>query len=212
MGIIIPKLGFIGVAMSIADALFTKTQQRVMSLLYGKPDQAFYTNQIVRLVGMGSGTVTRELTNLSQAGLLVARQEGNQLYYQANPQNPIYHELLGIVKKTFGVSDVLRDALAPLLSQMDLVFVYGSIAKGEATATSDVDLLVLADALAYADMMAALQVAEGSLARKVNPSIYTVAQVQQKLAEGNAFLSRIVAQDKIWIKGSDDDLGKLVQN
>jgi uncharacterized protein len=198
--------------MNIADALFTKTQQRVMGLLYGKPDQAFYTNQIVRLVGMGSGTVTRELASLSQAGVLVARQEGNQLYYQANSQTPIYHELLGIVKKTFGVADVLRDALGPLLSQMDLVFVYGSIAKGEATATSDVDVLVLADALPYVDVMAALQVAERSLARKVNPSIYTVAQVKQKLVEGNAFLSRILAQDKIWIKGTDDDLGKLVQN
>lgn len=198
--------------MNIADALFTKTQQRVMGLLYGKPDQAFYTNQIVRLVGMGSGTVTRELASLSQAGVLVARQEGNQLYYQANSQNPIYHELLGIVKKTFGVADVLRDALGPLLSQMDLAFVYGSIAKGEATATSDVDVLVLADALPYVDVMAALQVAERSLARKVNPSIYTVAQLKQKLVEGNAFLSRILAQDKIWIKGTDDDLGKLVQN
>ncbi|HEY0894228.1 MAG TPA: nucleotidyltransferase domain-containing protein [Cellvibrio sp.] len=198
--------------MSISDALFTKTQQRVMGLLYGKPDQAFYSNQIVRLVSMGSGTVTRELARLSEAGLLLTRQEGNQLYYQANPQNPIYYELLGIVKKTFGVADVLRDALVPLLSQMDLAFVYGSIAKDEATATSDVDVLVLADALAYVDVMAALQVAEGSLARKVNPSIYTVAQVKQKLVEGNAFLSRILAQDKIWIKGSDDDLGKLVQN
>lgn len=198
--------------MSISNALFTKTQQRVMGLLYGKPDQAFYTNQIVRLVSMGSGTVTRELARLSETGLLLARQEGNQLYYQANPQNPIYHELLAIVKKTFGVADVLRDALAPLLGQMDLVFVYGSIAKGNATASSDVDVLMLADALAYAEVMAALQVAEESLARKVNPTIYTMAQVQQKLAEGNAFLSRIVAQDKIWIKGSDDDLGKLAQN
>lgn len=196
--------------MSISDALFTKTQQRVLGLMYSKPDAAFYTNQIVRLANMGSGTVTRELTRLAAAGVLVARQEGNQLYYQANAQNPIYTELLGIVKKTFGVADVLREAFAPLAAQIQLAFVYGSIAKGEATASSDVDVLVIAQDLTYADVMAVLQTAEASLGRKVNPSIYTMAQLQQKLEEGNAFLNRIVSQDKIWLKGDDDDLGKPI--
>lgn len=198
--------------MSLSDALFTKTQQRVLGLLYGKPDAAFYTNQIVRLAKMGSGTVTRELTRLAASGLLEVRQEGNQMYYQANAKNPIYQELLGIVKKTFGVADVLRTAFAPLLPCMQLAFVYGSIAKGEAIASSDVDVLIVSDDLAYADVMALVPAAEYSLARKVNPTIYTLGQLQQKLREGSAFLSRVVAQDKVWLKGGDDDLGKLVQN
>ncbi|MFM9834716.1 MAG: nucleotidyltransferase domain-containing protein [Methylophilaceae bacterium] len=198
--------------MSLSNALFTKTQQRVLGLLYSKPDAAFYTNQIVRFASMGSGTVTRELARLAEAGVLIARQEGNQLYYQANAENPIYHELLGIVKKTFGMADVLRDALAPLLPKMQLAFVYGSIAKGKAIASSDVDVLVVSEGLAYADVMEILLVAENGLGRKVNPSIYTSVQLRQKLLDSNAFLNRVVEQDKIWIKGSDDDLRKLIQN
>ncbi len=198
--------------MNLADALFTKTQQRVLSLLYGKPDTAFYTNQIVRYANMGSGTVARELTRLAQASLLTTRQEGNQLYYQANAKNPVYNELLGIVKKTFGLVDVLIDALSPIAHQMDLAFVYGSLAKGNATAQSDIDLLIVTEHLAYADVMAMLTEAESSLARKVNPSIYSAQQIQQKLAEQNAFIQRVLTQEKIWLKGNQDDLGKFAQD
>jgi uncharacterized protein len=198
--------------MNIADALFTKTQQRVLSLLYGKPDVAFYTNQIVRLANMGSGTVARELARLADAGLLVTRQEGNQLYYQANAQNPIYAELNGIIKKTFGVADVLRSALIPIIDQIDFCFVYGSVAKDDATAKSDVDLFVVTDNLAYADLMALLQGAEASLGRQVNPSIYASEQIQQKINEHNVFIQRVLAQDKIWIRGTEDDLRKFIQD
>lgn len=212
MGFIIPKLGLIGVLKLIADALFTKTQQKVLGLLYGKPDTAFYSNQIVRLANMGSGTVARELARLANAGLLVMRQEGNQLYYQANLQNPIYHELLGIVKKTFGVADVIRGALSSVTDQMNFCFVYGSVAKGNATAKSDVDVLIVTNQLAYADVMALLQAAEASLGRKINPSLYTIEQILQKLGVQNAFMQRVLAQDKIWIKGAEDDLRKFIQD
>jgi DNA-binding transcriptional ArsR family regulator len=97
---------------SIGDALFTKTQQRVLGLLYGKPGQSFYTNEIVRRADMGRGTVRRELERLTAAGLVVVRREGNQHHYQANSSCPVYQELLGIVKKTFGVADVIRTALS----------------------------------------------------------------------------------------------------
>jgi len=93
---------------TIGDALFTKTQQRVLGLLYGKPEQSFYTNEIVRLADMGRGTIRRELERLVSAGLLVVSREGNQLHYRANPRNPVYQELLAIVRKTFGVVDVIH--------------------------------------------------------------------------------------------------------
>lgn len=196
-------------ATTIGDALFTKTQQRVLGLLYGKPGQSFYTNEIVRWADMGRGTIRRELARLVSAGLLVVTREGNQHHYRANPDNPIYQELLGIVRKTFGVADVIQAALAPVYEQMDLAFIYGSVAKREDNASSDIDLLVITDALAYADLMTVLTDAEKSLGRSINPSIYTAEQIREKLEQKNTFLTRVMEQPKIWVKGSEDDIRKF---
>ncbi|HEY9036816.1 MAG TPA: nucleotidyltransferase domain-containing protein [Pseudomonadales bacterium] len=193
-------------AVSISDALFTKTQQRVLGLLYGRPEQRFYANEIMRWAGMGRGTVRRELERLTAAGLLVATREGNQLHFQANPESPVFHELVGLVKKTFGTVDVIKAALLPLDTQIEAAFVYGSIAKGNETGNSDIDVLVISRSLAYADAMAALASAEQALGRPINPSIYTPEQIQQKLAEENAFLTRLMDQPKLWIKGDDHAL------
>lgn len=194
-------------ATTIGDALFTKTQQRVLGLLYGNPSRSFYTNQIMRRAQMGRGTVRRELERLVSAGLLLVRQEGNQHHYQANPDNPVYDELLGIVRKTFGIAEVLGTALVSVDDQIDLAFIYGSIARGEETATSDIDLMVITDSLAYADLMALLMEAERSLGRPINPSIYSKSQIKDKLKKKNAFVSRVMEQPKIWVKGGDDELG-----
>jgi len=191
---------------NIGDALFTKTQQRVLGLLYGRPDKSFYTNEIVRRAAIGRGTISRELERLVSAGLLLVSHEGNQRHYRANPDSPVYHELLNIVKKTFGIADVIREALEPLDSQIEFTFIYGSIAKGEETATSDIDLLVISESLKYADVMQALTSAGQTLGRTINPSIYTKAQIRKRLREKNAFVTRIMEQRKLWVKGGEDDI------
>lgn len=193
------------VSTSIGDALFTKTQQRVLGLLYGKPDKSFYTNEIVRWADMGRGTIRRELDRLVSAGLLLVSSAGNQRHYQANPGNPVYSELLGIVRKTFGVADVIREALKPFDTGIEFAFIYGSVAKGEDAAGSDIDLMVVADSLAYADLMTVLAGAEQSLGRPINPSIYSQQQFSERLESQNAFVSRVMEQPKLWIKGVKDD-------
>jgi predicted nucleotidyltransferase len=193
---------------TIADALFTKTQQRVLGLLFGKPDKSFYMTEIFRAAQMGRGTVRRELDRLEAAGLVQVSQAGNQRHYQANPESPIYDELLSIVRKTFGVADVIRDALQAVDDQFDAAFVYGSVAKGEDTATSDIDLMVVSGELAYADLMAALEPAETQLARPVNPTIYTPEQISAKLRDDNVFVKRVMEQPKLWIKGTEDVIRK----
>ncbi len=198
-------------ATTIGNALFTKTQQRVLGLLYGKPEQSFYTNEIVRLAAMGRGTVRRELVRLVSAGLLVVTRTGNQRHYKANPENPVHQELVAIVRKTFGLVDVIHAELAPVFEQIDLAFIYGSIARGEDTASSDIDLLVVTDSLAYADLMTALADAEKSLGRPINPSIYTAEQIRNKLEQRNSFLTRLMEQPKLWVKGSEDDIGEIRQ-
>lgn len=192
----------------LGNALFTKTQQKVLGLLYAQPDKSFYTKEILRITGMGVATIKNELDRFLASGILRMTKIGNQHHYQANPDCPIYEELRAIVHKTFGIADVIREALQTVDNQIELAFVYGSIAKGKDTASSDIDLLVIAD-LAYSDLMKLLSDAEQSLGRPINPSIYTMRQIKNKLKQKNSFLIRVLKQPKIWVKGSDDDIRKV---
>ena len=212
MGIIVPKLGLfwflIMSVTSIGDALFTKTQQRVLGLLYGKPDKSFYTNEIVRWAAMGRGTISRELDKLVSAGLLSVSREGNQNHYQAQKDNPVYNELLGIVRKTFGVADVIRQALKPLDPKIQLAFVYGSVAKSTDAKSSDIDLMLVGESLEYADVMELLIPLEESLQRPINPTIYETADFVEKLDQNSSFLVRVMEQSKLMIKGDIDEFRK----
>jgi len=192
---------------SLAGALFSKTQQRVLGVLFGRPDQSFFANEIVRLAGGGFGAIHRELAALEAAGLVTATRIGNQKHYQANRQAPIFEELRGIVAKTVGVADVLREALMPLKPRIRTAFVYGSVAKGTDTAGSDIDLMVIADKIQYADIFKLVSEAERRLGRKVSPTVVSPADLAKRRGE-ESFHSRVLEQAKIFVMGSEDDLGK----
>ena len=187
----------------LGDALFTITQQKVLGLLFTHPEKSFYTKQIIRSTGMGVATIKRELDRMLAAGIITMMKVGNQHHYQANGECPIYDELIGIVRKTFGVVDVLKSGLAPLADEIDFAFVYGSIAKGNETARSDVDLMVIADGVAYADLIATLSDAEQSLARTINPTLYEPSDFMRRLREGSAFIMRVMEQPKLWVLGDE---------
>ena len=191
---------------NLSDALFSTTQQRVLGLLFGQPDRSFYATEMIGLAGVGSGGVQRELARLAQSGLVTVRPVGNQRHYQANPEAPIYVELCGIVRKTFGMADPLRLALTPLAAQIKCAFVFGSVAKRQDTASSDIDLMVISDSLGYADTFAALEVASTQLGRTVNPTIYSTKELTKRIKQGEAFVTRVLAQPKLWLIGGDDDL------
>ncbi|GAB2181888.1 hypothetical protein DLREEDagrD3_21110 [Denitratisoma sp. agr-D3] len=186
---------------SLGDALFTSTQQKVLGLLYGKPDRSFYTNEIARWAQVGKGSLTRELDRLQRASILVVSRQGNQTHYQANPDCPIYGELAAIVRKTFGIGEQLRTALAPWADRLVWAFIYGSIAKGTAHADSDIDLMLIGDNLIYADIIEGLVPVEERLGRAVNPTLYTWDDWQAKKAAGNAFVLRVEQQDKMDLIG-----------
>lgn len=191
---------------SLADALFSTTQRRVLGLLFGQPDRSFYATELIGLAGVGSGGVQRELARLAQSGLVTVRSVGNQKHYQANPDAPIYAELCGIVRKTFGLAEPLRLALAPLAGQIKCAFVFGSVAKRQDSATSDIDLMLISDSLSYADTFAALEVASAQLGRTVNPTIVTMRDMARRIEQGEAFITRVLAQPKLWLIGGEDDL------
>lgn len=193
---------------ALANTLFTKGQQRVLSLLFGHPERSFFANEIIRHAGGGAGAIHRELEVLTEAGVLNENRIGNQRHFQANPACPIFDELRGIIRKTFGISGVLGEALQPFIQQIGLSFVYGSVARGEEAANSDIDLFVISETLAYPDIFPALAGAEQQLARTVNPTIYKPGELERKRDEGNAFANRILTQPKIFIIGNESDLPK----
>lgn len=213
MGIKMPKMGTSKNqttttlrSSSLADALFSGTQQRVLGLLFGQPERSFYATELINLAGVGSGAVQRELASLSQSGLVTVKPVGNQKHYQANPASPIYDELCGLVRKTVGLAEPLRAALAPLATQIKAAFVYGSIAKKEDTASSDIDLMLVSDTLTFGETILALQAATESLGREVNPNIFTPQDFSKRLKEGGSFVSRVMAQPKVWLIGGEHDL------
>lgn len=188
----------------IADALFSKVRQRVLAVLFGAPDRSFYTNEVIGLAQSGAGAVQRELADLAGAGLLTVRKQGNQKHFQANAASPVFAELRGLVLKTVGLADVLRAALAPLAPQIAQAFVFGSIAKQQDTAASDVDLLLVSDALGYGDVFAALESASKTLGRTINPALYTTADFRARLQGDNAFINRVMQQPKISLIGQEE--------
>jgi predicted nucleotidyltransferase len=207
MGMIIPFMGIN--SQNLSDTLFTKVQQRVLSVIFGQPDRVFFGNEIIRLAGVGVGAVTRELNKLVSSGLIDVTRTGNQKHYQANPSSPIFSELRSIVLKTFGVADVLRQALLPFSDRIRVAFIYGSVAKGKDTAKSDIDLMVVSDNLGFSDIFAVLTEAEKQLGRQVSPTIYTGDEFSKKLRNGSDFINRVTYQPKIFIVGTENDISQL---
>lgn len=193
------------VSTSLADALFTTTQQRVLALLFGQPSRSFFASELIELTGSGSGAVQRELKRLSSSGLVTVRSIGRQKHYQANPDCPVFDELCALVRKTVAMVEPIRQALAPLAQKIERALVYGSVVKGTDTASSDIDLLVVADDLTLEALYAALAPVEASLARQVSPTLYTRKEFDDRRAAGNAFLTRVLEGEHLVLIGSEDD-------
>ena len=210
LGIFMPNMGMKLSAPSrrtgLADALFSGTKQRVLGLLFGQPSRSFYATELIGLAASGSGAVQRELANLAASGLVTVKAVGNQKHYQANAESPIFAELCGIAQKTVGLGEPLREALAPLAQRIIAAFVYGSVAKKTDTANSDIDLMLLSDDVSYGEAFAALEAASGQLGRAVNPTIFTRQEFAKRVKAEESFLTRVLAQPKVWIVGGENDV------
>lgn len=190
----------------ISHALFTNTQQQILRLLFGQTDKSFYSKELVDKAGIGTGTVHRELEKLSEAGLLTVKRIGNQKHYQANPDSPIYEELKGIVRKTFGIYELFKETLAPFQNNIILAFIYGSVAKGTESTTSDIDLMLISDKITYPDLLVGFAELENQLGKKISPTIYSGKEFRNKRDLKNSFVTRIISQPKIILIGSENDI------
>ncbi|HJY85389.1 MAG TPA: nucleotidyltransferase domain-containing protein [Candidatus Acidoferrales bacterium] len=196
-------------ARTLADVLFGKGRGAILALLYGHPDQSFFYRQITRqLGGVSVGTLQRELNILSRLGLINRSTVGKQVFYRVNRNHPVFPELRALVAKTVGAIQVLRSALAPLSKRISLAFIYGSMARQEEKAESDIDLLIVGK-VTLEDVLARLGDVESSLGRALNPTVYSVAEFKTRLGSGNHFLNSVLRGEKVFLIGDENELGKV---
>lgn len=191
----------------LAETLFSDYRRRILALLLLRPDEHYHVREISRLTGVPAGSLHRELRLLADVGLLSRHSAGNQVRYQANRDCPIFHELAGIFRKTSGLSDIIRAALQPLSPAIKAAFIFGSVAKGEEKATSDVDVCVIGTA-SFTDVVVALADMNRRIGREINPVVMPYNQFAAKLAAGEQFTTRIMNEPKLFLVGDEHDLGK----
>ncbi len=197
-------MGIIVQGKSLWNALFTRTQRQVLSLMFGFPERSFYANEVVRRAGVGTGSVQRELLRLSACGLLSVTRIGNQKHYQANPESPIFPELRSIVLKTFGALDQLRTALDELEGDIQLAFIFGPGLSAAVPESLDIDLLIVSETLEYAQVVGAFTEMENRIGRTVHPLLFKSREFNSMMAEGNENLAGIMRQPRMLLAGSLD--------
>jgi predicted nucleotidyltransferase len=193
---------------ALGDLLFGQTRGRILALLYGHSGQTFYLRQIAREVGVSVGSVQRELETLSRIGLIDRTDSGHQVYFQANRAHPVFAELNALVQKTVGVFQLLNSALAPLAKRISLAFVYGSMARQDEKAGSDVDLMIVGD-VTLDEVVAQLASTERAIGRSINPTLYSVKEFKAKLKSGNHFLRSVLRGEIVPLIGDLNELGKM---
>jgi predicted nucleotidyltransferase len=194
----------------LCSGLFGKTRQAVLALLYGRADSSFYTKQILDAVKIGRGTVQRELKNLTDTGIILREVQGRQVYYRANARCPIFDELKSIVRKTFGMADVIRQSLAGNADKIRVAFIFGSVARNTDDRRSDIDLIVVGK-ISFGDVVWLLTPAEQKLGREVNAVVYPIAEFKKKVKEDHHFVKTVLEDEKIFVIGDEDELNRLAE-
>ncbi len=195
----------------LSALLFSEYRQRVLGLLLLNPDTTYHVRELARLTGTSAGTLHKELTKLTQGGLLRRQEVGNQVRYSANRDCPIFDELASILRKTSGLVDVLASALGSVEKSIVLAFVFGSVARGEQQSNSDVDVM-LVGSLGFADAVQALHPVQATLQREINPVVYSLEEFRRRAASDDLFVREVLAKPKLFVVGNESELGKLTQD
>lgn len=188
----------------LAAALFTPVQRRVLGLLFGQPNRTYLGAELIELANAGTGATHRFLQRLLQSGLVSVQEVGRQKHYRANPDSPIFHELVSLVRKTAGLHVPVREALAPWADRISTAFIYGSAASGQDRADSDIDVLVVSDELDYPTMLGALEKAERELGRRVSPRLMRRSEWEVARSEPGSFAARIAERPQVYVIGNGD--------
>ena len=195
----------------LSSLLFSEYRRRVLGLLLLNPDSTYHVRELARLTGTSAGTLHKELTKLTQGGVLRRQEVGNQVRYSANRDCPIFEELASILRKTSGLVDVLASALSGVEKNLALAFVFGSVARGEQQSNSDVDVM-LVGSLSFADAVQVLHPAQATLQREINPVVYSLDEFRRRAASDDSFVREVLAKPKLFMVGNENELRKLTQD
>jgi predicted nucleotidyltransferase len=204
-GTIDPRMG---TATTLSSTLFGRTRGAVLAVLFGHVGESYYLRQLSRMTGITLGPVQRDLRQLVDAGLVTKKTLGIQTLFSANEASPIFAEMRAIVTKTVGIRDILLAALNPLAANIDLAFVYGSVARSREGQQSDVDLMIVG-AVHFEDVVDRIANTQKTMNREINPTVYTAKEFRGKL-RGN-FLKTVLGENKLFLIGDEDVLRKLGQ-
>ena len=179
-----------------------------MGLLLLNPNASYHVRELARLTNTSAGTLHKELTKLTIGGLLQSKKVGNQVHYSANLACPIFEELASILRKTSGLADALADALAELKNQINIAFVFGSVARGEQQSNSDVDVMLIGT-LSFGDAVQALHPAQAVLQREINPIVYSMEEYERRIKNNDSFIKEVLAKPKLFIIGTENELSQF---
>jgi len=195
----------------LASLLFSDYRRRVLGVLLIHPDTTYHVRELARLTGTSAGTLHKELSKLTEGGVLCRQAVGNQVRYRANRDCPIFEELASILRKTSGLVGVLAHALSGIESHIDLAFVFGSLARGEQNSNSDVDVMVVGS-LGFAEVVGLLHPMQKTLQREINPVVYSLDEFRHRIAGGDSFIQEVLTKPKLFVVGNENELGKLTQD
>ncbi len=195
---------------NLLDSLFSKTRQGILAATYGQPERRWYLSELADWLGTSPSSLQRELKALSTTGILKTKREGNRIYFQAEANSPIFNPLRELVAQTLGVIPALKESLIQFAAQTECAFIYGSVARGEEKSTSDVDLLVIG-AVGLANLAPTLRRLEKKFSRELNATCFAPEEFKEKARRANHFLTTVLKEKKIFIKGDADDLDRLAQ-
>ncbi len=195
----------------LSDVLFGEYRKRILGLLLLHPEETYHVRELARLTNTSAGTLHKELSKLSDAGILQSKKVGNQQRYSANVQCPIFEELASIFRKTSGLADVIANALSSMKSHIKFAIVFGSVARGEEQANSDVDVMVIGD-ISFGDVVGLLHESQATLKREINPIVYSVDSFKSRVEKNDSFIQEILSKPKLFIVGSEHELRKFTEN
>ena len=191
----------------LGSLLFGEYRQRTLGLLLLNPEVSFHVRELARLTGTSAGTLHKELTKLTNGGILQRKQIGNQVHYSANLNCPIFDELASILRKTSGLADVIAKALVELEGRVNFAFVFGSVARGDQQTNSDVDIMLIGN-LGFSDAVQALHSTQSVLQREINPIVYSQEEFSRRIKNNDSFIKEVLAKPKLFIIGKENELSQ----
>lgn len=189
-------------------ALFPKTRQGILAATLTQPEKWWFLSELAKFLDTAPSSLQRELFALVETGILEQRREGARSYFRAQRHSPIYQELRGIFEKTAGIVPTIKNVLDPFERKIACAFLYGSFARAQEHAASDIDLMVIGDVGLF-DLSPAFRKAEHILGRELNATNYSVEEFHDKVTKQDHFLTSVLKRPKHFVKGTQRDLEKI---